>query len=194
MGFADRLLGASPQRPLDLPRSFRQAEAAAVLDADRMQDQQLLRRAPYTSSRLLDRFLRGVHGGRFDLRGHRQVGHTPWARVEVGLASRPARYRRIFIRFGVLLYLWVESAISGRTLEWASLASRSWAKQGRPVSPSHAAVRAAVLPFSVASVVGVLGVVLDAKQRAFHDLVAKTAVVYDWGDRPAELPTPSANG
>jgi uncharacterized RDD family membrane protein YckC len=63
-------------------------------------------------------------------------------------------------------------------------------KEGRPVSPGHAAVRALLLPFSVASVVGVLGVVLDAKQRALHDLAAKTAVVYDWGDRPAELPTP----
>ena len=37
---------------------------------------------------------------------------------------------------------------------------------------------------------GVLGIVFDARQRALHDVAAKTAVVYDWGDRPAELPAP----
>ena len=61
---------------------------------------------------------------------------------------------------------------------------------GYPVSPGHAALRALVLPISAVTVVGLLGVVFDASQRALHDLVAKTAVVYDWGDRPAELPAP----
>ena len=51
-------------------------------------------------------------------------------------------------------------------------------------------LRALLLPVSLLTVVGLLGVVFDARQRAFHDLAAKTAVVYDWGDRPAELPAP----
>lgn len=63
-------------------------------------------------------------------------------------------------------------------------------REGPPVTPSHAAIRALVLPISITTVVGVLGVVFDARQRALHDLAAKTAVVYDWGDRPAELPAP----
>jgi uncharacterized RDD family membrane protein YckC len=63
-------------------------------------------------------------------------------------------------------------------------------REGPPVRPSHAAIRALVLPISIATVVGMLGVVFDARQRALHDVAAKTAVVYDWGDRPAELPTP----
>ena len=61
---------------------------------------------------------------------------------------------------------------------------------GRPISPGHAAIRVLVQPISIATVVGLLGIVLDRDQRALHDLVAKTAVVYDWGDRPAELPAP----
>ena len=63
-------------------------------------------------------------------------------------------------------------------------------KSGTPVSPGRAALRAVMLPVSIASVAGILSVVFDLKQRALHDWVARTAVVYDWGDRPAELPAP----
>jgi uncharacterized RDD family membrane protein YckC len=63
-------------------------------------------------------------------------------------------------------------------------------KEGTPVRPRHAAIRALVMPISIATVVGLLGIVFDARQRALHDVAAKTAVVYDWGDRPAELPAP----
>jgi uncharacterized RDD family membrane protein YckC len=87
-------------------------------------------------------------------------------------------------------YLWVGVAISGRTVGMSVVGIKVVGKEGRPVSPGHAAIRAFLLPFSVISVIGVLGAVFDAKQRTFHDLAAKTAVVYDWGDRPAELPTP----
>jgi uncharacterized RDD family membrane protein YckC len=87
-------------------------------------------------------------------------------------------------------YLWVGVAISGRTVGMSVVGIKVVGKEGRPVSPGHAAIRALLLPFSVISVIGVLGAVFDARQRTFHDLAAKTAVVYDWGDRPAELPTP----
>ena len=87
-------------------------------------------------------------------------------------------------------YLWVGVAISGRTVGMSVVGIKVVGKEGRPVSPGHAAIRAFLLPFSVISVIGVLGAVFDARQRTVHDLAAKTAVVYDWGDRPAELPTP----
>jgi uncharacterized RDD family membrane protein YckC len=46
-------------------------------------------------------------------------------------------------------------------------------------------------PFSLAFFgIGAAWMLVDRRRRTFHDLVAKTAVVYDWGDRPAELPTP----
>jgi len=90
----------------------------------------------------------------------------------------------------LFLYFWVGLAITGRTLGMSVVGIRVVCEEGRPVSPGRAAVRVLVLPISITTVVGVLGIVFDRKQRALHDLVAKTAVVYDWGDRPAELPAP----
>lgn len=97
-----------------------------------------------------------------------------------------------FIAFSVwaFLYFWVGVAISGRTIGMLVLGNKVVEESGEPVSPGHAALRAVTLPLSIASVVGVLSVVFDERQRALHDWAARTAVVYDWGDRPAELPTP----
>ena len=88
------------------------------------------------------------------------------------------------------VYFWVGVAVSGRTPGMSVLGIKVVEKEGTPVSPGHAAIRALVMPISAVTVVGVLGIVFDARQRALHDLAAKTAVVYDWGDRPAELPAP----
>jgi len=88
------------------------------------------------------------------------------------------------------IYFWVGVAVSGRTPGMSVLGIKVVEKEGTPVSPGHAAIRALVMPISAVTVVGVLGIVFDARQRALHDLAAKTAVVYDWGDRPAELPAP----
>lgn len=84
-----------------------------------------------------------------------------------------------FMAFSVwlFLYLWVGVAISGRTPGMSVLGLKVVGREGRPVSPGHAAVRALVLPFSVATVVGVAGVVFDKRQRALHDFAARTAVV-----------------
>jgi len=97
-----------------------------------------------------------------------------------------------FAAFSVwfFLYFWVGVALSGRTPGMTVLGIKVVEREGTPVSPSHAAIRALVLPVSLLTVIGLLGVVFDARQRALHDVAAKTAVVYDWGDRPAELPTP----
>ena len=88
------------------------------------------------------------------------------------------------------VYFWVGVAVSGRTPGMSVLGIKVVEKEGTPVSPGHAAIRALVMPISAVTVVGVLGIVFDARQRALHDVAAKTAVVYDWGDRPAELPAP----
>ena len=88
------------------------------------------------------------------------------------------------------VYFWVGVAVSGRTPGMSVLGIKVVEKKGTPVSPGHAAIRALVMPISAVTVVGVLGIVFDARQRALHDVAAKTAVVYDWGDRPAELPAP----
>ena len=97
-----------------------------------------------------------------------------------------------FVAFSIwfVLYFWAGVAISGRTPGMSVLGIKVVEKEGTPVRPRHAAIRALVMPISIATVVGVLGIVFDARQRALHDVAAKTAVVYDWGDRPAELPAP----
>jgi hypothetical protein len=33
---------------------------------------------------------------------------------------------------------------------------------------------------------------VDRERRALHDLLAGSSVVYDWGGRPAEMPSPLA--
>jgi uncharacterized RDD family membrane protein YckC len=88
------------------------------------------------------------------------------------------------------LYFWLGVAIAGKTLGMSIVGIKVVNKDGRPISPGHAAIRVLVLPISIATIAGLLGIVFDRDQRALHDLAAKTAVVHDWGDRPAELPAP----
>lgn len=97
-----------------------------------------------------------------------------------------------FVAFSIwfFLYFWVGVAISGRTLGMNVAGIKVVEREGPPVTPSHAATRAVLLPVSIATVLGMLGVVFDTRHRALHDLAARTAVVYDWGDRPAELSGP----
>lgn len=90
----------------------------------------------------------------------------------------------------LFLYFWIGIAIAGKTLGMGIVGIKVVTDKGRPISPGHAAIRVLVLPVSIATIVGLLGIVFDRKERALHDLAAKTAVVYDWGDRPAELPAP----
>jgi uncharacterized RDD family membrane protein YckC len=93
----------------------------------------------------------------------------------------------------LFLYFWLGFALNGKTVGYGILGIKVVSAEGSPITPGHAAIRVLVLPISVVSIVGVLGIIFDPKQRALHDFVAKTAVVYDWGDRPAELPSPLTN-
>jgi hypothetical protein len=55
-------------------------------------------------------------------------------------------------------------------------------------------VRTLALPLSLVLFgVGFLLIPVRRDHRALHDLIAGTAVVYDWGDRPAEMPGPLAD-
>lgn len=98
-----------------------------------------------------------------------------------------------FIPLAVVLFLyeWLSIAIAGRTPAMAVLGLRVVARDGRPLTTSHAFVRTLVLPLSALPFgLGFLGLVLGRERRGLHDLAAGSAVVYDWGDRPASLPTP----
>ena len=87
-------------------------------------------------------------------------------------------------------YFWIGFALNGKTVGYGVLGIKVVSSEGSPIKPGPAAIRVLVLPISIISIVGVLGIIFDRKQRALHDFAAKTAVVYDWGDRPAELPSP----
>ncbi|GAA1526294.1 RDD family protein [Nocardioides humi] len=89
------------------------------------------------------------------------------------------------------VYVVVSTAVSGRTVGKAVVGLKVVSRHGRPVGPGACLVRTLVLPLSTSFFgVGALLVVLRRDHRALHDLIARTAVVYDWGDRPAQLPGP----
>ena len=90
-----------------------------------------------------------------------------------------------------LLYHWLSVAIAGRTPAMAVLGIRVVDREGHPLSSRRALVRTLVLPISaLAFGLGFLGLVLSRERRGLHDVAAGSTVVYDWGDRPASLPTP----
>jgi uncharacterized RDD family membrane protein YckC len=62
---------------------------------------------------------------------------------------------------------------------------------GGTIRPGQAFVRVAVFPLSVLPAgLGFVPILFQREHRALHDLIAGTVVVYDWGERPAQLPGP----
>ncbi len=88
-------------------------------------------------------------------------------------------------------YFWLSQSLTGRTVSQALVGIKVIRSDGEPLSPGAAAIRTIVLPFSfVLFGVGALMALVDRRRRALHDVAAGSAVVYDWGDRPAALPAP----
>jgi uncharacterized RDD family membrane protein YckC len=88
-------------------------------------------------------------------------------------------------------YTFASTAVTGRTPGKALVGLRVVRVGGTPLRVGQALLRVCALPVSVALLgVGVLMIVARRDHRALHDLVARTAVVVDWGDRPAELAAP----
>jgi uncharacterized RDD family membrane protein YckC len=100
----------------------------------------------------------------------------------------------LFAYVGWLFVYWmVASAVVGRTPVMALAGLRIVSRDGTPLRPRDALVRTLVLPLSlVAFGIGGAWMVVDRERRAWHDLLAGSSVVYDWGGRPAQLPTPLA--
>ena len=58
---------------------------------------------------------------------------------------------------------------------------------GFTVTPGRVLLRTIMLPVAAAPLgLGLLPILLSRSRRGLHDAVAGTAVVYDWGDRPAQ--------
>jgi uncharacterized RDD family membrane protein YckC len=82
----------------------------------------------------------------------------------------------------MFFYLWLAWMNTGRTLGKYVMGLRLVDPVGRLVRPSRAALRAA---FCSVFPLGLFLCALDRKNRALHDLVLRTAVVYDWSLRTA---------
>lgn len=89
------------------------------------------------------------------------------------------------------LYVFVSLAIVGRTAGKAVVGLRVVGADGSTLTAGRAFVRTLVFPLSAATLgIGLLLILAHREHRALHDLVAGTAVVYDWGVREAEVPVP----
>jgi len=89
------------------------------------------------------------------------------------------------------LYYFVSWALAGRTIGMALIGLRVTSREGAPVTGRQAFVRALVFPISFLLFgLGFLGILISPERRTLHDAGAGTTIVYDWGDRPAELPAP----
>jgi uncharacterized RDD family membrane protein YckC len=94
-----------------------------------------------------------------------------------------------YVCFG-FAYYWIGLAITGRSIGKGLVGLRVVRKDGDPISPGRAAVRTVVYPFSFILGLGLIPIVTGKHRRALHDWAAGDKVLYDWGDRPAELPAP----
>jgi uncharacterized RDD family membrane protein YckC len=92
------------------------------------------------------------------------------------------------------LYLWLSVAVFGKTLGKTVMGVRVVGADGSiSLQGRQAFVRAITYPLSFAALgIGLLGVVFGRERRAWHDHLARTAVVYDWGSRTARMSTPLA--
>ncbi len=89
------------------------------------------------------------------------------------------------------LYVFVSHAVAGRTTGKGIVGLRVVSSEGAPLSVGSSLARTIALPLSVVPMgLGLVGIIFHKEHRALHDLIAKTAVVYDWGTREAELPAP----
>ena len=82
-------------------------------------------------------------------------------------------------------------ALAGRTIGMGIVGLMVLTRDGATIAGRQALVRTLVFPFSFLIFgLGFLGIVTSPERRSLHDSAAGTVVVYDWGDRPAEMPAP----
>lgn len=88
-------------------------------------------------------------------------------------------------------YVYASLAVAGRTIGKGIVGLRVVTADGSTLPARRALVRTISFPLSALPLgLGFAGIVVHGEHRALHDLIAGTAVVYDWGGRAAELPAP----
>ena len=93
------------------------------------------------------------------------------------------------------LYLWLSIAVFGKTLGKTVMGVRVVGADGSIALQSRQAlIRAVTYPLSFSVLgLGLVGIVFGRERRAWHDHLARTTVVYDWGSRAARMSTPLAD-
>jgi uncharacterized RDD family membrane protein YckC len=116
-------------------------------------------------------------------------------RVLFGLElGRGGPWGVVALALWAFVYVFIGLLITGRTIGKAVTGLRVIRADGTTPRGRVVFVRTLALPLSLVLFgVGLLLVPVRRDHRALHDLVAGTAVVYDWGDRSAEMPGPLAD-
>ncbi len=88
-------------------------------------------------------------------------------------------------------YYFVSWALAGRTIGMGIIGVTVLTRDGTAISGRQALVRTLVFPISFIILgLGFLGIFTSPTRRTLHDAAAGTVVVYDWGNRPAEMNAP----
>jgi len=112
-------------------------------------------------------------------------------RVELDASAQRSAVRVVFLTLWAFVYLWTSLALAGRTPGMGIIGLSVVTREGGPISGRQAFIRTIVFPFSFLFFgLGFLGIFFSPERRALHDAAAGDAVVYDWGDRQAEMPAP----
>jgi uncharacterized RDD family membrane protein YckC len=93
------------------------------------------------------------------------------------------------------LYMWLALTVFGKTIGKTVLGLRVVGSDGTvALHSSWALVRTLTYPISIGLFgLGLFGIVWGRERRAWHDHFAGSAVVYDWGSRAAQMPSPLAD-
>jgi len=93
------------------------------------------------------------------------------------------------------LYVWLSLAIFGKTIGKTVMGLRVVGSDGTvSLHGRRALIRTLTYPISVGFAgLGLFGIVWGEERRAWHDHLAGSAVVYDWGSRAAQMPSPLAD-
>ena len=93
------------------------------------------------------------------------------------------------------VYLSVGFAVFGKTIGKAVMGARVVSADGSTALRGRQSVlRTLVFPVSILVFgLGLFGIVFGRERSSWHDRAGRTAVVYDWGSRTAQMPTPLAD-
>ena len=110
---------------------------------------------------------------------------------ETVVGKFPGWLNAVILGVWLFVYFFGCLAVAGHTIGQALVGLRVVARDGTTLRPWSAVVRTLCMPLSFAFFgLGLVGVVVGREHRALHDVAGRSAVVVDFGDRPAELPGP----